>query len=399
MFVEVYRLQRSGLQVCNLRFVKQNNAELKPKQGFGLVFCAWFDNLEIRHKGAIIAQETHYDPWGLELVGIGRQGLNRFTFNGQSEKQANLADGKGYFYETDFRSYDATLGRFHAYDLMARFYSAITPYNYAGNNPLSFNDPSGLDFFKGSNGGGMWREGSENFTNDDGETFTSIGKSTSVHANGATTTSTENKDGKGFTDTVVDDPSSNTKGTELSTPQGNTWQEEGERLYNEGEQIVQQVNEGVKEFVQTAVPVVIVTVTVLAAVGFFEMLNMAIAYSWLPYVVDVPTITAESIKSSILKMTGQGRELPENITDNPRIFKKWVENNLTNPATDNPLTDDQARTLIQAADRLGLLRFDQGRYTLLAETHTDDVTSDYYNVPHIHLMGFHIPVLNPNFEY
>jgi len=85
-------------QGCNLRFAKQNNAELKPKQGFGWRFCVWFDDLEIRHKGAIIAQETHYDPWGLELVGIGRQGLNRFTFNGQSEKQANLAGGKGYFY-------------------------------------------------------------------------------------------------------------------------------------------------------------------------------------------------------------------------------------------------------------------------------------------------------------
>jgi len=101
--------------------------------------------LEIRHKGSIIAQETHYDPWGLELVGIGRQGLNRFTFNGQSEKQANLADGKGYFYETDFRSYDATLGRFHAYDLMAGGYSGITPYHFALNNPISANDPTGLE--------------------------------------------------------------------------------------------------------------------------------------------------------------------------------------------------------------------------------------------------------------
>ncbi|GAB4406080.1 MAG: hypothetical protein OHK0053_32180 [Microscillaceae bacterium] len=105
----------------------------------------WFDDLKIAFEGALIAQETHYDPWGLELAGIGKAGLNRFTFNAQSEKQKDLNEGKGYFYETDFRGHDPQLGRFHGYDLLASKYTGIAPYHYAINNLISYNDPSGLE--------------------------------------------------------------------------------------------------------------------------------------------------------------------------------------------------------------------------------------------------------------
>jgi RHS repeat-associated protein len=106
----------------------------------------WFDDFELKYKGAIIAQEMHYDPWGLELRGIGKDGnpMNRFTYNGQSEKQKDLNGGKGYFYETDWRGYDAQLGRFHGIDLLADMFTSITPYRFGFNNPIMFNDPTGL---------------------------------------------------------------------------------------------------------------------------------------------------------------------------------------------------------------------------------------------------------------
>jgi len=107
--------------------------------------AVWFDNLEIKLQGALIAQEHHYDPWGLELKGIVKQGAYRYTFNAQSEKQADLNGGKGYFYETDWRGYDPQLGRFHAIDQLADFYPGITPYQFAFNNPISFNDPTGVE--------------------------------------------------------------------------------------------------------------------------------------------------------------------------------------------------------------------------------------------------------------
>ncbi len=166
----------------------------------------WFDDLTIAFEGALIAQENHYDPWGLELAGIGKQGLDRFTFNAQSEKQKDLNGGKGYFYETDFRGYDPQLGRFHGYDALASAFSGITPYQFGFNNPMRFNDPTGLsanDFFKGSNGSVVWREGSESFSID-GEEFTSIGDTYTQETDGGTVIHTENADGKGYNTTVAE---------------------------------------------------------------------------------------------------------------------------------------------------------------------------------------------------
>jgi RHS repeat-associated protein len=47
------------------------------------------------------------------------------------------------WYETFFRGYDPTLGRFLQVDPMATKYSSLTPYNYAFNNPVLWNDPLG----------------------------------------------------------------------------------------------------------------------------------------------------------------------------------------------------------------------------------------------------------------
>ncbi|MDX2304355.1 MAG: RHS repeat-associated core domain-containing protein [Microscillaceae bacterium] len=89
-----------------------------------------------------MAEDKHYYPFGLELAGIGKWGIpeNRFTYNAQSEKQKDLYDGKGYFYETDYRGYDPQLGRFVQYEPLADMYSGISPYQFAFNNPISGND-------------------------------------------------------------------------------------------------------------------------------------------------------------------------------------------------------------------------------------------------------------------
>ena len=55
-----------------------------------------------------------------------------------------MGGGNGYFYETDWRGYDPQLGRFKAVDALADFIPSISPYQFAFNNPISLNDPTGL---------------------------------------------------------------------------------------------------------------------------------------------------------------------------------------------------------------------------------------------------------------
>ena|GEM_PF-5300941 len=46
--------------------------------------------------------------------------------------------------ETDFRHYDAALGRFYSPDALAEASLSFTPYHYGYNNPAYWNDPTGL---------------------------------------------------------------------------------------------------------------------------------------------------------------------------------------------------------------------------------------------------------------
>jgi len=46
-------------------------------------------------------------------------------------------------YQTFFRDYDPALGRMVGVDIMANKYSSVSPYNYAFNDPIGLNDPSG----------------------------------------------------------------------------------------------------------------------------------------------------------------------------------------------------------------------------------------------------------------
>jgi hypothetical protein len=44
----------------------------------------------------------------------------------------------------DYRQYDNTIGRFNSIDVLAEFFNNTTPYNFTLNNPVIFNDPTGL---------------------------------------------------------------------------------------------------------------------------------------------------------------------------------------------------------------------------------------------------------------
>jgi RHS repeat-associated protein len=104
--------------------------------------AVYFDELSVRLQETMIVQETHYYPFGGVLKGIGKEGNNKYLYNGGTEREDSFDIGLD---ETDFRRYDANLGRFTGIDALAEMYQPLTPYHYAFNNPINNNDPSGLE--------------------------------------------------------------------------------------------------------------------------------------------------------------------------------------------------------------------------------------------------------------
>ena len=73
---------------------------------------------------------------------------NNYKFNGGTELE-NSFDVS--YYETYFRNYDAQVGRFTGVDGMAESTVGFSPYQFANNNPINFNDPTGATAYDYNN--------------------------------------------------------------------------------------------------------------------------------------------------------------------------------------------------------------------------------------------------------
>jgi RHS repeat-associated protein len=104
----------------------------------------YFDDLNVKHYTGPLVQEQSYYPFGLQMAGISDKALNKLSsqnkFNGGVEIEEEFGVN---LYSTFFRQYDPQLGRFNGVDILGEVTYELNPYQFAGNNPLIFNDPTG----------------------------------------------------------------------------------------------------------------------------------------------------------------------------------------------------------------------------------------------------------------
>ncbi|MGE0930850.1 RHS repeat-associated core domain-containing protein [Peijinzhouia sedimentorum] len=101
----------------------------------------WYDQFSISSSQAVIIQENHYYPFGMQIAGLELDlgSKNRYLYNGKELQDDHNLDWHDY----GARMYDAQIGRFHTVDRFAEKYASLTPYHYAANNPIYYVDVNG----------------------------------------------------------------------------------------------------------------------------------------------------------------------------------------------------------------------------------------------------------------
>jgi RHS repeat-associated protein len=184
LFDKHYNVINMGAQVApDVTFTKQ---ELKfdtvnvlsniKQEGYVFIYLSYdndsdnwvyFDDLAVTHTKSNILQYNEYYPFGLQASTswTRENSSNDYLYNGGSELNQNSG-----WYETFFRGYDATLGRFNQVDPLAHASSSHTPYNFAFNDPVFFSDPNGdypqevyIDMQTSGGGGAVYNYGELGF--------------------------------------------------------------------------------------------------------------------------------------------------------------------------------------------------------------------------------------------
>ncbi|TGE25141.1 hypothetical protein E5K00_08065 [Hymenobacter aquaticus] len=139
------------LPALNLSTIESRTAHLKLQLLNDGSQEVLFDSVTIRHpqSGLLVSQEQHYYPFGLSMTGVAintlpAEAISKAQNNGGSQLEDELL-GEAANYTTTFRQYDPTLGRFLAVDPLAGEFSEHSPFNFATNDPVYYNDPDGAE--------------------------------------------------------------------------------------------------------------------------------------------------------------------------------------------------------------------------------------------------------------
>jgi RHS repeat-associated protein len=103
----------------------------------------YFDDMKVTYTPTNVVQYNEYYPFGLQTANSWTRENNtgnNFLANGGTELNTT-----SNLYDLQFRNYDPTLGRMNQVDPMATKYASLTPYNFAFNDPVFYNDVSGAE--------------------------------------------------------------------------------------------------------------------------------------------------------------------------------------------------------------------------------------------------------------
>jgi RHS repeat-associated protein len=109
-----------------------------------------FDNLGVEQITGPILEEDHYYPYGLVMDGISTMAplklANDYKYNGKLLNDKEFADGTGLdWYSYGMREYDVQIARFPQLDPLTDEFAALTPYQYASDEPIGNVDLDGLE--------------------------------------------------------------------------------------------------------------------------------------------------------------------------------------------------------------------------------------------------------------
>ena len=128
-----------------------------PNNGYAFVYVCngsdpmvYFDNFQVTLAHGAILEEDHYYTYGLKIAAISSQALpdphegttdNNYLYNGkQLMPDANLD-----WYNYGYRNYDPQIGRFVQLDPLSSSFPYLSPYQYAGCDPVLNVDLDGLE--------------------------------------------------------------------------------------------------------------------------------------------------------------------------------------------------------------------------------------------------------------
>ena len=91
----------------------------------------------VDQSGTVVQKDDYY-PFGLTFNSSIGNPQNYYKYNGIEQNP------KTKLYETAYRGYDASIGRFNQVDPLTNKIPGISTYHFGFNNPVRFNDPLGL---------------------------------------------------------------------------------------------------------------------------------------------------------------------------------------------------------------------------------------------------------------